>query len=211
MTAILAYGDSLTWGSRPDGAGRHAPADRWPNVLASGLPGGVEMISEGLRGRTTCVDNAAASADMNGVGVLPVMLHTHAPLDLVMVLLGSNDVWLGREPAAVIDGLARLVEVIRHHPVRLPFAAVPSIMLIAPPAFCQSDDGLINARQIEISKSLGPAVEALAVRLGTFYFDARTVAHASRLDGVHLEADQTRAIGQALIPPVRAFLDIVAD
>ena len=56
MKSVLIFGDSLTWGSRPDGGGRHRFEDRWPNVLQTGLGSAVDVIADGLRGRTTAMD-----------------------------------------------------------------------------------------------------------------------------------------------------------
>ena len=61
MKTLLCYGDSLTWGSNPAAGGaRHAPADRWPAVLAAALGPEVSVVTDGLRGRTTADDEALA-------------------------------------------------------------------------------------------------------------------------------------------------------
>ncbi|MGB7432457.1 MAG: arylesterase, partial [Ahrensia sp.] len=79
MTTILAYGDSLTWGSDPAVAGRRHPVShRWPDVLASGLGQGVTMISDGVRGRCTAYDEHLADCDRNGARILPTVLYAHA-------------------------------------------------------------------------------------------------------------------------------------
>jgi len=74
MKTVLAFGDSLTWGSDPTGAGRHAKADRWTSVLAQQT--GFDVIPDGLRGRTTAYDRHVSPADMNGALMLPSVLHT---------------------------------------------------------------------------------------------------------------------------------------
>ena len=81
MKTVLCYGDSLTWGYDPDGPARHAHEDRWPNVLQAGLGVGVNVIAEGLNGRTTAFDDRLGSADRNGAQVLPVALSTPTPGD----------------------------------------------------------------------------------------------------------------------------------
>src|SRR3546814_9944633 len=53
MKSVLCYGDSLTWGYDPEGSGRHLFEDRWPSVLAAALGPQVNVIAEGLNGRTT--------------------------------------------------------------------------------------------------------------------------------------------------------------
>ncbi|MGB7321479.1 MAG: GDSL-type esterase/lipase family protein [Albidovulum sp.] len=205
MAEILAFGDSLTWGSRPDGQGRHAHADRWPNVLAAGLAGH-HMITEGQRGRTTAFDRQATSSDCNGAGILPVLLHSHAPLDLVLVMLGTNDVWEDHPVWRVRDGLNRIIEVIRHHAYRLPSPHSPDIFLIAPPAMVPCGDPSVTASKIAASQGLAELVGDVAKGHGLAWFDAGGVATTSALDGVHLDAAATHAIGMALRAPVAARL-----
>lgn len=201
----MAFGDSLTWGSRPDGLGRHAPGDRWPDVLEAGLPG-VAVIAEGLRGRTTAFDRQASSCDTNGARILPVLLHTHAPLDAVVVMLGTNDLWEDHPLSRVRDGLMRVVEVIQHHAYRLPRPHRPGILLVAPPPMVATGDPFVTPAKIAASEAYPEIVAGVAEAQRLPWFDAGRVAAASPRDGVHLEADATRAIGEALRGPVAELL-----
>ncbi|RUW44781.1 arylesterase, partial [Mesorhizobium sp. M1A.F.Ca.ET.072.01.1.1] len=74
MKTILCYGDSLTWGYDAANLGRHALGDRWPSVLKTALGDGIEVIAEGLNGRTTAFDDHLAGADRNGARTLPTIL-----------------------------------------------------------------------------------------------------------------------------------------
>ncbi len=77
MKTILAYGDSITWGSDPTrGGARHSVSHRWPDVLAGELGAGFTVIAEGLRGRTTAYDEHCADCDRNGARFLPTALYT---------------------------------------------------------------------------------------------------------------------------------------
>jgi lysophospholipase L1-like esterase len=205
MAEVLAFGDSLTWGSRPDGLGRHPLADRWPTVLAEGLPG-VHIVAEGLRGRTTAFDRPTSSCDTNGAQVLPALLHSHAPLDLVIVMLGTNDIWEDHPLWRIEYGLARVVEVIRHHAYRLPDARLPDILLVAPPPIISSDDESITEAKIARSRDYPAIVARVAETNNLSWFDAGTVASSSPVDGVHLDVAATRAIGIALRDPVSELL-----
>ncbi|MCB2129486.1 MAG: arylesterase [Rhodobacteraceae bacterium] len=205
MSEVLAFGDSLTWGSRPDGLGRHALRDRWPTVLAEGLPG-VHIVAEGLRGRTTAFDRPTSSCDVNGARVLPALLHSHAPLDLIIVMLGTNDIWEDHPLWQVEAGLSRVVEVIRHHAYRLVDARLPDILLVAPPPIIPSESEAITEAKIARSRDYPASVARVAKTNGLPWFDAGTVASPSPLDGVHLDATATRAIGMALREPVSELL-----
>ena len=93
MKTVLAYGDSNTWGAatvaRPDD--RYAYEERWPGVMAATLGGGWRVIEEGLPGRTTVHDDPVEGAYMNGKTYLMPCLRSHRPLDVVAIMLGSND------------------------------------------------------------------------------------------------------------------------
>ena len=118
MKTILAYGDSITWGSSAIiGGPRHAYEDRWPSVLEAGLGGQARVIAEGLGGRTTAHDDWFANADRNGARILPTLLASHNPLDAVVIMLGTNDLkpFLGASALEASFGIRRLVQVIRGH------------------------------------------------------------------------------------------------
>jgi len=91
---ILCYGDSLTWGWVPmDNAvptHRYPFEQRWTGVMAAELGDGYEIVEEALSGRTTAVDDPT-DPRLNGASYLPSALASHLPLDLVIILLGSND------------------------------------------------------------------------------------------------------------------------
>lgn len=212
MKTVLCFGDSITWGFDPEGSGRHAFGDRWPNVLAAALGEGVTVITEGLNGRTTGYDDHLADCDRNGVKNLPTLLHTHQPLDLVVIMLGTNDM----KPAiagtayAARAGIQRLVGLIRHHEYSFDYDA-PDILIVSPPPLCETADPVFSAMfrgAIEESSMLASLYRDLADDLGCGFFDAGSVARTSPIDGVHLNAEGTRAIGRGLEPIVRMMLGL---
>ncbi|KIC12973.1 hypothetical protein RA19_00810 [Leisingera sp. ANG-M1] len=205
MKQILAFGDSLTWGSDPHTGGRHAYRDRWPVAMAEGLQDAV-VFAEGLRGRTTVHARNSACAEMRGDAVLPMLLHSHAPLDLAVIMLGTNDIYEGYASHLIRDGLERLVEIIRHHPWRMPDAAAPQVLLVSPPPMSLCDDPDVSAEKVAQSEALAGFIAPLAARLGCGFFDAAQVARASAADGFHLEAAHSRALGEALAAPAAAHL-----
>ncbi|WP_439272787.1 SGNH/GDSL hydrolase family protein [Pseudochrobactrum sp. HB0163] len=212
MKSVLCFGDSLTWGYQaPDGS-RLPLEDRWPSVLQKALGTGVQVIAEGLNGRTTAFDDYTAPEDRNGARILPTLLGTHAPLDLVIILLGTNDM----KPQVVGDafssscGIRRLIEIIRKHPCREGYD-VPDILLVAPPHICESADPFfasLFAGGVSQSRKLGLLLADLADEEECNFFDAAGVAKTTPLDGVHLDAENTRALGQALEPVVRLILGL---
>lgn len=211
MKSVLCFGDSLTWGYDPATAVRHALADRWPTVLGQGLGEGVTIIPEGLNGRTTCFDDHTAAAERNGVKTLPTLLATHDPLDLVILFLGTNDLKRHTGGGRVFEariGMERLVEIVQKFPYHRGFTA-PQILIIAPPPFVETDEPDMRAllgHSLAESQEFGTAYALIADEYGIDVFDAGEVAQCSPLDGFHLDAANTRAIGDALVPQVQAIL-----
>lgn len=208
MTRILAFGDSLTWGHRPEDGQRHPPECLWPNVLAGKL--GVEVISEGLGGRTTAFDDHTGPCCRNGAKVLPILLHSHIPLDLVIIMLGTNDL----KPAVVgtaegaTAGMKRLVQIVQCHPYQ-GLSAVPKVLVVAPPPCVIGPDGKTAAtRDVAETHRLAPLYKEMTQAMGVAFWDAGCVAEASPIDGVHLDAASTAAIGAGLEAPVRALLSL---
>ena len=215
MKTVLCYGDSLTWGYNPEGPGRHAFEDRWPSVLQAALGSRVTVIAEGLNGRTTAFDDHLGSADRNGARLLPTILTTHSPIDLVILFLGANDMkpWIAGRAVAAKQGVQRLVDIIRGHTYPLAEDA-PDILIVAPPPLCETGDPEFAAMfegGVEQSQMLASFYSDLADVTACGFFDAGAVASASPLDGVHLDAASTRAIGRGLEPIVRVMLGLTGD
>ncbi|TPK70156.1 arylesterase [Mesorhizobium sp. B2-4-15] len=211
MKTVLCYGDSLTWGYNAEG-GRHAFEDRWPSVLQAGLGGGVQVIADGLNGRTTAFDDHLAGADRNGARLLPTALTTHAPIDLIIILLGANDMkpWIHGNPVAAKQGMRRLIDIVRGHDYPFDWEA-PQILVVSPPVVSRTENADFRemyAGGDDASKYLASQYEALADEAGCGFFDAATVAQTTPLDGVHLDAENTRNIGKALTPVVRVMLEL---
>lgn len=216
MKTILAYGDSITYGHNPIIAGpRHAYEDRWPSALEAGLGGKARVIAEGLGGRTTVHDDWYANADRNGARILPTLLSSHSPLDAVVIMLGTNDLkpFRGRTALEASYGIRRLVQVIRGHAGENG-EAPPKIVIVSPPHLCPSDihpemmDHFGQDDAIEQSKLFATYYRRRADELGTAFFDASTVAEPDPADGVHLDAKNTRAIGEGLVPVVKTLLGL---
>jgi lysophospholipase L1-like esterase len=212
MKTVLCYGDSLTWGYSAEGPSRHPLGDRWPSVLQAALGHTVTVIPEGLNGRTTAYDDHTADADRNGVRLLPSILATHSPLDLVIILLGANDMkpFISGDAYGSKQGVERLVEIVLHHAYAFG-AAAPQVLIVSPPPLSESADAnfaAMFAGGIAESKKLAGLYREVANQYGCGFFDAGTVASTTPLDGLHLDAANTRAIGTALAPVVRQMLGL---
>ncbi len=215
MKTILAYGDSLTFGADPGGGPRHAYEDRWPTTLEQGLGGKARVIAEGLGGRATAYDDWTANADRNGARILPTLLASHAPLDLVIIMLGTNDLkpFVAGTAAFAARGARRLIELTRGH-FAMTGEPVPEIILVSPPHVVETtnENMLSNFGGLEHllreSRDFARHYRRHASETGVHFFDAATVAQADPRDGVHLDAANTRAIGEGLVPLVKQVLGL---
>ncbi|WP_275791082.1 SGNH/GDSL hydrolase family protein [Pararhizobium gei] len=213
MKTVLCYGDSLTWGYDAETGGRHALNDRWPSALQASLGKDVHVIAEGLNGRTTAYDDYLADCDRNGARVLPTILQSHAPIDLVIILLGANDMKPTVHGTAVgaLKGIQRLVKLVWHHDWPNVQAEAPEILIVAPPAICETanaDFAGMFSGAIEQSSMLASLYADLADEMGCGFFDAGSVAKTTPLDGVHMDAENTRAVGRGLEPLARMMLGL---
>jgi lysophospholipase L1-like esterase len=215
VKTILAYGDSLTFGANPiPGGPRHAYEDRWPTALERGLGGKARVIAEGLGGRTTVHDDWFANADRNGARILPTLLESHSPLDLIIIMLGTNDIKPihGRTAGEAGRGMARLVQIIRGHYAGKLLEA-PEIILVSPPPIILGDwqdmmDHFGPHDAIATSVNFASEYRKRAEEQRVHFFDAGTVARTDKADGIHLDPANTRAIGEGLVPLVKQVLGL---
>ena len=115
MKRILCYGDSITWGCDPETGKRFDEQTRYPRVLGTLLGTAYDVIEEGCGGRTTVYDTGVDHY-VNGRAYLYPCLESHQPLDLIVLMLGSNDLANGAKKNAyyAAAGAQRLIWLIRH-------------------------------------------------------------------------------------------------
>jgi lysophospholipase L1-like esterase len=210
MRSVLCFGDSNTYGQIP-GKGpldRYGPDVRWPGVLRKLLGGGWLVIEEGLSGRTTLSDDPIEGPQKNGRTYLRPCLQSHAPLDLVIIMLGTNDlkVRFHKPVSEVAMALGVLVHDIKELSVG-PGGRVSEIMIVAPPPM--QDDlkewQSVFAGAVEKSRQLALEFEVIADALEVHFFDAGSVLACSREDGFHMDAQAHQALGTALAQEVEAI------
>jgi lysophospholipase L1-like esterase len=212
MKNILAFGDSLTWGFEAGTFARHPFEVRWPNALAAGLGGKARVIEEGMNGRTTVFPDPTDIAERNGAVALPMLLTTHQPLDLVIIMLGTNDIKYANRCRAfdASMGMTRLIEIVQRFPW-IKTASAPQILIMSPPALCKTSDEWFNdlwGHAIEESKLFAKHYARVAEEMGVHFFDAGTVAKTDSTDGGHIDAKSTQALGVALVPVVKKILGL---
>ena len=209
---ILCFGDSNTWGFDPASIldpfpRRHALDVRWTGLLATTLGPSHRVIEEGQNGRMTVHEDPFNLA-RNGSAYLPACLESHKPIDIVVMMLGTNDLKavINAPPSEIATGagvLARFILSSNAGPDNRP----PSLLLVCPPAIgdlshlpdlhAKIPDG--DAR----SRALPAHYEALATTLGCHYLNSQEIITPSLTDGIHLEASEHRKLAAAIVGKIR--------
>jgi lysophospholipase L1-like esterase len=191
MKTIVCFGDSNTWGHIPGSDGQRYPRDvRWPARLATALASEAEVISEGLSGRNATIESPTTEG-RNGLPYLVPCLRSHAPVDILVIFLGTNDAyWL--EPLLVAGSIGRLVKAARVAEAG-PERGAPEILVVCPPPF----GGYV----------LAPSYREMCEALRCELLDLDGIAPYSPIDGTHLDEAGHRAVAAAVEECVRRMLD----
>lgn len=207
---ILCYGDSLTWGYNPADGTRFAYNETWPGVMEKYLGDEYKIITEALIARTTCWDLPYAP-DRNGSRFLPMILESHSPIDLVIFMIGINDLMhlSGKTADESAWGLLSLIR-IAYTPI---FGGnPPKILIVAPP---------IPGKMSEFSKqAFGEAEEEIRklpasqriVAEAAFcdFMDSNDFVKVESVDGLHPIPDQYKILGEKIGKRVKIILNIRA-
>jgi lysophospholipase L1-like esterase len=196
MKTIMCYGDSLTWGYNPTDGSRYPFEQRWPGVLQNELGSGVRVIEEALNGRTVATDSWVLP-NRDGRAMLGPLLESHAPLDLVIIMLGTNDVGPTYRLSAseVAFGCATLVWAVQKSQVG-PAGGTPEVLLIAPPSLGELSGlmELFYKGGEGTSSELARAYQTVAQACRCHFLDASKIVQTSKVDGVHLDPAGQRAL-----------------
>ena len=215
MRNILCYGDSNTYGLSPEwlsgNPGRHGRDIRWPGALQRLLGSEYHIIEEGLNGRTTVFDDPT-SAGRRGLDFLPICVESHLPLDLVILMLGTNDSrsMYGVSPAEIAAGMGRLVQAVLNPFIYMMFT--PPKVLIAAPVPIGEDaarlpDGITTMESVEKSRHLAAHYEPMARMMGCEFIDLASVAETAPGEGIHLNAQGHAAVARAMADKIREIFE----
>ncbi len=207
MKSVLCYGDSNTFGAatveRPDG--RYGPGERWPGVLRAALGSEWLVIEEGLGGRTTVSDDPVEGLDKNGSTYLLPCLRSHRPLDVVVIMLGTNDLKARFNKTAweIAAGVGALVEIVKSAAIGRS-EGVPRILVVSPPPILERlpNHADMFAGAFPKSKEMASQYARMAKDKGAHFFDAGTVIKSSAVDGFHFDPDAHAALGKAIAAEV---------
>ena len=218
MKRILCYGDSNTYGVNPastpenDEPYRLAGNTRWTRVLQE-LPGSeeYEIIEEGLGGRTTVYQDDA-SPFTNGRDYLIPCVLSHYPFDLLIIMLGTNDLKVQFAPYASSE-LFALQAFLRDvlNPNLYEGGALPKVLLTSPIAIGDNYRnsflyGVFDENSYQVSKELPRVFEAAAKMFGCEFMDASRYAEPSPIDSIHMDPENHRKLAEAFAEKIREIL-----
>lgn len=186
---ILCYGDSNTWGYIPGTGKRHPVGVRWTSLLQEKLGNDYEVIEEGLNSRTTDLDDPK-HIGKNGLAYFRPCLETHDPIDLLVLMLGTNDMKerFNREPERIAEGIKNLLDALKQFSIDEE-TNMPQIILASPPLVDESVEGVkdkyLGAE--EKSKQLAALYQQVASQYNCSFIDIAKLVSPSKTDGYHLE------------------------
>lgn len=202
---VLIYGDSNTHGYRVSDGLRFPRAERWTGVCQQIVSEKIEILEEGLNGRTTCFDEEGMEF-RNGLQYIQPCIRTHLPLDMVCVMLGSNDLKavFGLPPeeiafqAAKVLARAREVVVSKYPKSPCEYLLISPIevgkeLLTGP--FGWEFEGKLT---IQKSKSFAACFAEEARNNDFLFFDAAKYAAAGKIDGLHMDVENHKRLGEAM-------------
>lgn len=222
---VLVYGDSNTWGYEPRADGeltlRYPRSKRWTGIIQSQLGLDYEILEDGMNLRTTDLDGddwpgyIARPEAFNGAKHLPVSIAAHMPLDLVVIMLGTNDLQARyqRSPDDIAFAAIRLARQVQMAQTvvgnRYP---APKVLLVLPPqvADIPIKDWLIKyAGAKEKSAQFSSAYKQAALQAELPLFDAGIaiggMVHGE--DGIHLSEKDHDKLAKAIVPVIRTIIE----
>lgn len=208
---IICFGDSNTYGYKATG-GRYDEETRWPMRMQKTLGDEYYVIEEGLNGRTCVFDDPVEGGFKSGAAFLPVALMSHAPVDLVIIMLGTNDLKqrFGMNPKTIGDSMMQLIKLCRVYGYNDEGKA-PAILVVSPPPIL---DTLMRAghaesfgkQAIAMSHDLSRELLRVTKLLRCHFMDAGEFAQPDPFDSVHLTREAHLSLGDAMARRVREIL-----
>lgn len=215
MTTIVCFGDSNTWGCAPFVSTAAPPEripkeSRWAQIMAREVGPDIEVIEDGLSGRTTVFDDPIEGAHKNGSRLILACLETHAPFDLLVIMLGGNDFKIHFNATAFTSarGTLTLIQQIKGYYALA--ERCPEILIVTPPSISKDAEPEFWGNAWLRCQGHADYLAQIAERTGCFHFDSNTVVNVGP-DGTHLDVKAHRALGKALGREAQKILSLAAS
>lgn len=209
MKNILCFGDSNTWGYTPGTAVRYDIHTRYTGVMQDVLGPDYRILEDGSNARTTVYEDLWTPWRLGSVA-LPIALVAQKPVDLLIIHLGTNDMkfvdaYMASKGAETLINIAKSVHD-RKESSEVFTNGNMKILLVSPIEMdpCVADDEFSTLRNgAAESRKFAKYYRHVAEQKGVYFFDAASVAAPSKVDGIHMEPEDHRALGEALAQKVR--------
>jgi len=213
MPSLMIFGDSNTYGTPPVTRrglnARFGPDIRWASRACQDLGRSWTLVEEGLPGRTAQFNDPVMGRHMNGWLGLRIALESHGPLDVLVIMLGTNDVQtrFGASSQIVLAGIAGLLDIALSTEMQMRHGGF-RILLVCPPPILESGPFAGEfVGSAETSRALAPLYESLAKARKIGFLDAGQIVEVSAVDGVHLDEAGHTKLGAAVADAVRDLMD----
>jgi lysophospholipase L1-like esterase len=199
---IVCFGDSNTWGYNGENALRFEDDARWTQLLQKRLGEGFMVVEEGVNGRTTVFEDPLTEG-LNGLTALAPVLLAHQPIDLLVLMLGTNDckARFSATPYDITQGLRRLVVKARGMEV---WRDAPRILIMAPMVMGEAlyevpdvMDGM-GPGSVEKSRELPRRYRLLADELGCAFLDSNDHVRPNPHDHMHIALESCAPFSEAV-------------
>lgn len=199
---ILCFGDSNTYGYNPENGLRYEKNERWSGILQEILCEDL-IIEEGLNGRTTIFDDPIAG-DRVGIDALIPSIKEFSPIDLIIIMLGTNDVKekFNATPEDINNGIEMLIQKVNINN-KLFSNNNANILIVAPVPLAKGICSMTFVGEMgeiayQNSKKLADLYEQTAQKYKCHFIDAGNYAKCSESDFVHLGKEAHRNIANAV-------------
>jgi lysophospholipase L1-like esterase len=203
MNTIVCYGDSNTWGYDPSTGGRYNRGTRYPGRLQALFGGDYHVIENGVNGRTASQDDPI-EPHRNGFRTIDVCMLSAMPVDLVTIMLGSNDMKFYLSSSAFIAGKGiELIAQRASDALYGPSGNSSQILIISPPPIADHIEktelgNIFDAESAKKSRALAEQYAAMADLHGYYFMDASKVCSVSDTDALHLTGEAHMHLADAL-------------
>lgn len=197
MRRIVCFGDSNTYGFSPIDGSRYGEDIRWTGVLNSLLGEKFEVVNEGKNARTIAFDDPYTEG-CNGMNDIGDCLDHNDPIDLFVIMLGTNDlkVYFEATPQMIAANLKKMCELVREK-------TDAKLLLVSPMLLGDQIEFSplhleFGREQVDYSFELAPEIERVAEETGADFIDLAVVAMSSDVDCLHLMPEEHAKIAQAM-------------
>ena len=207
MKRILCFGDSNTYGYKPDGSGRFDENIRWTARVQQKLGENYQIIEEGLCGRTTIFEDELR-ANRRGVDMVGALVETHNPIDVFVVMLGTNDCKARYSATAgiIAKGLEQVIVQAQSKAPQSMKVLVVSPILLGQGVGEKGYDEEFNQRSEKESAELSEEYEQLARKKDFYYLNASQYADPSTIDREHLDEAGHEKLADAIYEKLNEIL-----